>query len=114
MRHTLTDKAFAVALVLAATSPAWAQDQRPGFSQSLTCSFSHDQGETRITLSGRCSGALDFSLSVQIERWDASRTRGQERTMREGTGPIADIAEPRSGSGVSGTQRWRAIGGFDL
>ncbi len=91
MRHTLIDKAFAVALVLAATSPAWGQDQHPGFSQSFTCSFSGDQGETRLTLSGRCSGALDFSLSVQIERRDASRTRGQERTFREGTGPISDL-----------------------
>ena len=81
-----------MAFVLTAISPAWAQDQRPGgSSQSLTCSFSRDHGETRITLSGRCSGALDFSLSVQIERRDASRTRGHERTFREGTGSIADL-----------------------
>ncbi|KFC64969.1 hypothetical protein FG93_04991 [Bosea sp. LC85] len=92
MRHALTDKAFAVALVLTATSPAWAQDQRPaGSSQSLTCSFSGDHGEGKITFNGRCSGALDFSLSVQIERGSASRTRGHERTFRQGTGPIADL-----------------------
>lgn len=91
MRHSFADMAFAAALVLAATSPAWAQDQHPGFSQSFTCSFSGDQGETRLTLSARCSGALDFSLSLQFERRDASRTRGQERVFPEGTDPSADL-----------------------
>lgn len=92
MRHTLTDKAFAVALVLTATSPAWAQDQRPvDSSRSLSCSFSSDHGDTKIILNGRCSGAIDFSISVQIEHRYASRTRGHERTFREGRGSISDL-----------------------
>lgn len=92
MRHALTDKAFAVALVLTATAPAWAQDQRPAEpSRSITCSFSGDHGETKLTLNGRCSGLLDFSISVQIERGSASRTRGHERPFRQGTGPDTDL-----------------------
>lgn len=92
MRHDLTNHAFAVALALIATSPAWAQDQRPReSSQSLACKFSRDHEETRIVLNGSCSGALDFSISIRIETRSASRTQGYERTFREGTGPVADL-----------------------
>jgi hypothetical protein len=92
MRHDLTNKAFAAVLALIASSPAWAQDQRPGgSSQSLACKFSRDHEESRIILNGSCSGALDFSISVRIETRSASRTRGYERTFREGTGPVSDL-----------------------
>jgi hypothetical protein len=92
MRHDLTNKAFAAALALIASSPAWAQDQRPGgSSQSLACKFSRDHEDSRIILNGSCSGALDFSISLRIETRSASRTRGYERTFREGTGPVSDL-----------------------
>jgi hypothetical protein len=92
MRHDLTNHAFAAVLALIATSPCWAQDQRPaGSSQSLTCKFSRDYEESRIILNGSCSGSLDVSISVRVETRSASRTRGYERTFREGTGLVADL-----------------------
>lgn len=92
MRHDLMCKAFAAAVVLTVTSPAWAQDQRPrGSGQSLACKFNGDHEESRITFNGSCSGALDFDISVRIETRHNSRTRGHERTLRDGAGPIADL-----------------------
>lgn len=92
MRQDLVNKAFAAALISTVTLPAWAQDQRPGGSrQSLACKFSSDREGSRITFNGGCSGALDFDISVRIETRFNSRTRGYERTLREGAGPVVDL-----------------------
>lgn len=93
MRHDITTHALAAVLALIATSPAWSKGPGPvKSSQSITCKFSRDHQGSRLILNGSCSGAIDFSISIQVETPSASRTRGwYERTPRQGTGHVVDL-----------------------
>ena len=124
MRHHIFAWGLAATLALAAGMPSRAQQDEGGEtgfldifdgrfkgtgtlqnagerSHNLTCEFDGDRQGSRVTLQGRCSTAVIFGTTVQIDLTVDPKTGRYDGSFREGRGTVADLAGTRRGDSLS-------------